>query len=53
MRQKELHRWHLMEMVKGGKIPSKEESKKIGLSWRQAKRIRRGIPGEIFRFLHD
>src|SRR4030065_2771105 len=43
MGQKELKRWHLMELVKGGKIPLREAGEKIGGSYRQAKRIRRAI----------
>jgi hypothetical protein len=30
--QKELHRWHLMEMVEACKITLKEASEKIGVS---------------------
>src|SRR4030043_722750 len=43
MGQRELKRWHLMEMVKVGKITLKEASERIGVSYRQAKRIGRGI----------
>ena len=43
MGQKELKRWHLMELVKGGKITLREAGEKIGVSYRQAKRIRRAI----------
>lgn len=43
MGQKELHRWHLMKMAEVGKITLKEASEKIGVSYRQAKRIRRAI----------
>jgi transposase len=43
MGQKELHRWHLMKMVEVGKITLKEASEKIGVSYRQGKRIRRAI----------
>ncbi len=43
MGQKELHRWHLMKMVEVGKITLKEAAEKIGVSYRQAKRIRRAI----------
>ena len=43
MGQKELHRWQLMEMVTVGKITLKEASEKIGVSYRQGKRIRKAI----------
>src|SRR4030067_301481 len=43
MGQKELKRWHLMELVKGGKITLREAGEKIGVSYRQAKRIGRAI----------
>ncbi|MDO9125102.1 MAG: ISNCY family transposase [Deltaproteobacteria bacterium] len=43
MGQKELKRWHLMELVKGGKITLREAGEKIDVSYRQAKRIRRAI----------
>jgi transposase len=43
MGQKELKRWHLMELVKGGKITLREAGEKIGVSYRQAKRIRQAI----------
>jgi len=43
MGQKELKRLHLMEMVKVGKITLKEAGEKIGVSYRQAKRIARAI----------
>ncbi len=43
MGQKELHRWQLMEMVTAGKITLKEASEKIGVSYRQGKRIRKAI----------
>jgi len=43
MGQKELHRWHLMKMVEVGKITLKEASEKIGVSYRQGKRIWRAI----------
>jgi len=34
MGQKELKRWHLMELVKGGKITLREAEEKIGVSYR-------------------
>jgi transposase len=43
MGQRELRRWHLMELAKAGKITLKEAGEKIGVSYRQAKRIRRSI----------
>jgi transposase len=43
MGQKQLQRWHLMKMVEVGKITLKEAGEKIGVSYRQAKRIRRAI----------
>ena len=43
MGQKQLQRWHLMEMVEVGKITLKEAGEKIGVSYRQAKRIGRAI----------
>jgi transposase len=41
--QRELKRWHLMELVKAGKITLREAGEKIGVSYRQAKRIGRAI----------
>src|SRR4030066_1204531 len=43
MGQRELKRWHLMELVKAGKITLREAGERIGVSYRQAKRIRRAI----------
>jgi len=43
MGQRELKRWHLMELVKVGRITLREAGEKIGVSYRQAKRIRRAI----------
>ena len=43
MGQKQIQRWHLMEMVEVGKITLKEAGERIGVSYRQAKRIRRAI----------
>jgi transposase len=43
MGQRELKRWHVMELAKAGKITLKEAAEKIGVSYRQAKRIRRRI----------
>jgi len=43
MGRKELKRWHLMKMVEGGKITLREAGEKIGVSYRQAKRIGRAI----------
>lgn len=52
MGQRQLQRWHLMKMVEVGKITLKEAGEKIGVCYRQAKRIRRvlrekGIRGLI------
>lgn len=43
MGQKQLQRLRVMEMVDVGKITLKEAGEKIGVSYRQAKRIRRAI----------
>jgi len=43
MGQKQLQRWHLMKMVEVGKITLKEAGERIGMSYRQAKRIGRAI----------
>ncbi len=43
MGQKQLQRWHVMGLVEGGKITLGEAAKKIGVSYRQAKRIRRAL----------
>jgi transposase len=43
MGQKQIQRWHLMKMVEVGKITLKEAGERIGVSYRQAKRIRRAI----------
>ena len=43
MGQKQLQRWHLIQMVEVGKITLREAGEKIGVSYRQAKRIRRAI----------
>ena len=52
MGQRELKRLHLMEMVKVGKITLREAGERIGVSYRQAKRIgqairERGIKGLV------
>jgi transposase len=39
MGQRQLQRWHVMKLVEVGKITLKEASEKIGVSYRQAKRI--------------
>ena len=39
MSQKQLQRWHVMKMVEVGKITLKEAGEKLGVSYRQAKRI--------------
>src|SRR4030042_4288837 len=43
MGQRELKRGHLMKMVEVGKITLREAGEKIGVSYRQAKRIGRAI----------
>jgi len=43
MGQRELKTWHLMEMVEAGKITLREAGERIGVSYRQAKRIGRTI----------
>jgi transposase len=43
MGQKQIQRWHLMKMVEVGKITLKEAGERIGVSYRQAKRIGRAI----------
>ena len=43
MGQKQLQRWHLMKMVEVGKITLREARERIGVSYRQAKRIGRAI----------
>ncbi|MGD0627215.1 MAG: ISNCY family transposase [Thermodesulfobacteriota bacterium] len=52
MSQRQLQRWHVMGLVEGGKITLGEAAKKIGVSYRQAKRIRgalrvKGVKGII------
>jgi len=39
MGQRQLQRWHVMKMVEVGKITLKEAGEKLGVSYRQAKRI--------------
>gem|GEM_PF-2101988 len=41
--QRQLQRWHLIKMVEVGKITLKEAGEKIGVCYRQAKRIRRAL----------
>src|SRR4030042_3329737 len=43
MGQKQLQRWHVMGLVEGGNITLGEAAKKICVSYRQAKRIRRAL----------
>jgi transposase len=43
MGQKELSRWHVLEMAEAGKITLKEAAVSMGVSYRQAKRIRRAV----------
>ena len=39
MGQRQLQRWYVMKRVEVGKITLKEAGERIGLSYRQAKRI--------------
>ena len=43
MGQRQLQRWHLIKMVEGRKMTLREAGEKMGVSYRQAKRIRRAI----------
>jgi len=43
MSQRQLQRWHVIGLVEGGKITLKEAGEKIGVSYRQAKRIWRAV----------
>ena len=49
--QRQLQRWHLMKMVEVGKITLKEAVEKIGVSYRQAKRILRALKEKGMRGL--
>ncbi len=54
MSEKERTRYHLMRLVKSGRLSLKEASLKMGLSYRQSKRVKKrfaeaGASG--FRFL--
>jgi transposase len=49
--QRQLQRWHLIKMVEVGKITLREAGEKIGVSYRQAKRIRRAIKKKGMRGL--
>ena len=49
--QSQLQRWHLMKMVEVGKITLKEAGEKIGVSYRQVKRIRRPLKEKGIRGL--
>ena len=49
--QRQLQRWDLMKMVEAGKITLKEAGEKIGVCYRQAKRIRRVLGEEGMRGL--
>ena len=44
--QKQIQRFQVMSWVEAGKIPLKEAAKKIGTSYRQAKRIRKRVKEE-------
>ena len=41
--QRQLHKWRIMGLVEVGKITLKEASEKIGVSYRQAKRLWRAV----------
>jgi transposase len=43
MSQRQLQRWHLIGLVEVGKITLGEAGEKMGVSYRQAKRIRRAV----------
>src|SRR3974390_2379290 len=43
MGEKQLQRWHLIKLAEVGKITLKEAGEKMGVSYRQAKRIRRSV----------
>jgi len=43
MSQRQLQRWHLIGLVEAGKSTLKEAGEKLGVSYRQAKRIRRAV----------
>ena len=43
MSQRQLQRWHVMGLVEAGKITLKEAGEKIGVSYRQAKRVRKAV----------
>jgi len=43
MGEKQLQRWHLIKMAEVGKITLKEAGEKMGVSYRQTKRIRRSV----------
>lgn len=49
--QRQLQRWHLMKMVEVGKITLKEAGERIGVCYRQAKRIRRVVKEKGIRGL--
>jgi transposase len=41
--QRQLHRWRILGLVEVGKITVKEAGEKIGVSYRQAKRLRKAV----------
>ena len=43
MSQRQLQRWHVIGLVEVGKITLKEAGERIGVSYRQAKRIRKAV----------
>ncbi len=46
MSQKERQRYHLLEMVIGGKITLKDAGKRMGVSYRHAKRLKKKLVAE-------
>ena len=53
MSQKERQRYHLLKMVIGGKVTLKEASRVIGVSYRQAKRLKKKLISEVARALNS
>jgi predicted HTH domain antitoxin len=43
MSQRQLQRWVVIDLVEAGKITLKEGAEKIGMSYRQTKRIRKRV----------
>ena len=51
MSQKERQRYHLLKMVVGGKVTLKETNNLMGVSYRQAKRLKKKLISEGARGL--